>query len=95
MRAATLALLVLSAASCGGCKRSSASPNEQPPPGEAWLDDKQISEQKIEIATVDEQDVDDTVLASGKVTFDDARVSHVFSLSPARSSRSSRSSVKS
>ena len=64
---------------CQGCKRSSATTEPQPPPGEAWLSDKQIAEQKIQIAPVDDQDVDDTVLASGKVTFDDSRVSHVFS----------------
>ncbi|MGH7286126.1 MAG: efflux RND transporter periplasmic adaptor subunit [Polyangiaceae bacterium] len=75
----TLVLLTFALASCQGCKRSSATPEPQPPPGEAWLTDQQIAEQKIEIATVDDQDVDDTVNASGKVTFDDSRVSHVFS----------------
>ena len=34
---------------------------------------------KIVVATVDEQDVDDTILTSGKVAFDDTRVAHVFS----------------
>lgn len=74
-----LASLVLSAASCSGCKKSSAKTEAHAPPGEAWLDDKQLAEQKIQIAPVEEQDVDDTVLASGKVTFDDSRVSHVYS----------------
>ncbi|HEX7663013.1 MAG TPA: efflux RND transporter periplasmic adaptor subunit [Polyangiaceae bacterium] len=77
--AVVLASLVLATASCSGCKKSSAKTEAQAPPGEAWLDDKQLAEQKIQVATVDEQDVDDTVLASGKVTFDDARVSHVYS----------------
>ncbi|MEO8796483.1 MAG: efflux RND transporter periplasmic adaptor subunit [Polyangiaceae bacterium] len=74
-----LASLVLSAASCFGCKKSSAKTEAHAPPGEAWLDDKQLAEQKIQVATVEEQDVDDTVLASGKVTFDDSRVSHIYS----------------
>ncbi len=74
-----LASLVLSAASCSGCKKSSAKTEAHAPPGEAWLDDKQLAEQKIQVATVEEQDVDDTVLASGKVTFDDSRVSHIYS----------------
>lgn len=75
----TLILLTFALASCQGCKKSGATTEPQAPPGEAWLTDKQLAEQKIEIATVDDQDVDDTVLASGKVTFDDSRVSHVFS----------------
>ena len=34
---------------------------------------------KIEVAAVAEQDVDDTILTSGRVTFDDLRSAHVFS----------------
>ena len=71
--------MVLLGAASSGCKKSSAKTEAQPPAGEAWLDDKQITEQKIAVEAVDEQDVDDTVLASGKVAFDDERVTHVFS----------------
>ncbi|MEO8877713.1 MAG: efflux RND transporter periplasmic adaptor subunit [Polyangiaceae bacterium] len=74
-----LVSVLLAGASSAGCKKSLAKTEAQPPPGEAWLDDKQITEQKIAIETVEEQNVDDTVLASGKVAFDDARVTHVFS----------------
>lgn len=75
----TVLMLGMTIVGCQGCKKSGAMTEPQPPPGEAWLNDKQISEQKIQISTVEDQDVDDTVLASGKVTFDDSRVSHVFS----------------
>jgi cobalt-zinc-cadmium efflux system membrane fusion protein len=70
---------LLATASCASCKKSSATTEAQPPAGQAWLDDKQITEQKITIETVDEQDVDDTVLASGTVTFNDQLVTKVFS----------------
>ena len=75
----TVLMLGVTVVGCQGCKRSGATTEPQAPPGEAWLSDKQMAEQKIQVATVDDQDVDDTVLASGKVTFDDSRVSHVFS----------------
>jgi len=44
-----------------------------------WLTQQQVADAKIEVATLDEQDVDDTIVTSGKVTFDDLRVQHVFS----------------
>jgi cobalt-zinc-cadmium efflux system membrane fusion protein len=64
-----------------GCTRSAAKPkNEpQPPLGEVWLTDAQITEAKVKVEPLDEQDVDDVIVTSGKVAFDDLRVSHVFS----------------
>src|SRR6185295_13945617 len=34
---------------------------------------------KIVVATVEEQDTDDTILTSGRVVFDDTRVAHIMS----------------
>jgi cobalt-zinc-cadmium efflux system membrane fusion protein len=46
---------------------------------EVLLTPTQVRDAQIETAPVAIQDVDDTILASGKVTFDDQLVSHVFS----------------
>ena len=64
-----------------GCHRSAAQSNArvEAPPGEVWLTDAQIAEAKLKIEPLDEQLVDDVVLTSGKVAFDDAHVGHVFS----------------
>lgn len=54
-------------------------PAPQKPAGEVWLSDAQIDEAKLRIEPLAEQDVDDVVLTSGHLTFDDAHVAHVFS----------------
>jgi len=78
-----IAAVVPLSAGVVGCKASaghaSASPGPQPPPGEAWLTPQQVSDAKIEVQPADEQDVDDTILSSGRVTFDDQRVAHIYS----------------
>lgn len=74
--------LVLAVVALTGCARSKVrkeDPSAPVPRGEVWLTDAQVAEAKVKVAPLDEQDVDDVVLASGKVSFDDARVSHVFS----------------
>jgi cobalt-zinc-cadmium efflux system membrane fusion protein len=49
------------------------------PAGEAWISPKQIDDAHITVAPVGEHDVGGAIVTSGKVTFDDLRVSHVFS----------------
>ena len=71
------AILILVAAGCGGHASSAAQPT--PPAGEAWLTPQQVKNANLQIAPVADQDVGGAVVASGKVTFDDLRVSHVFS----------------
>jgi cobalt-zinc-cadmium efflux system membrane fusion protein len=61
------------------CHRSSSAAQPQPPAGEAWLTGQQVQNAKLVIAEVKDQDVGGAVVTSGKVTFDDLRVSHVFS----------------
>jgi cobalt-zinc-cadmium efflux system membrane fusion protein len=71
------ALLFLSS-----CHRAEAQPPAamaQPPSDEIWLTPKQIAEAKIEVAPLAEQDVDDKILTSGRIAFDDLRVSHIYS----------------
>lgn len=65
---------------CAACRHEAvAAENAEAPPGQAWLTETQIRDAKIVIQPVDEQNVDDTILTSGKVVFDDTRVAHVVS----------------
>jgi cobalt-zinc-cadmium efflux system membrane fusion protein len=74
--------LVLSALSATGCHKSQAASEPaqaQPPPGEVWLSQQQVLDAKIDVQEVTGQDVDDTILTSGRVALDDLRSGHVFS----------------
>ena len=66
-----------------GCRQSQAaaepSTTPQPPPGQVWLTAAQVKEAKINVESVGEQDVDDTILTSGTVTLEDQLTGHVFS----------------
>jgi cobalt-zinc-cadmium efflux system membrane fusion protein len=73
-----VALLLLVAAGCSG-HSSSAATQPQPPSGEAWLTAQQVKNAGLVVQPVADQDVGGAVVTSGKVTFDDLRVSHVFS----------------
>jgi cobalt-zinc-cadmium efflux system membrane fusion protein len=50
-----------------------------PPPGEVWLTPQQVKDAQIEVQTVGPQDVDDTILTSGRVALEDVLSGHVFS----------------
>lgn len=71
--------LPLATAGCGRGASAHTETHADPPIGEVWLTDAQIAEAKMKIEPLDEQDVDDVILTSGKVAFDDAHVNHVFS----------------
>jgi membrane fusion protein, heavy metal efflux system len=49
------------------------------PPGEVWLTAAQVADARIEIVTIGDQNVDDTILTAGTVTLDDQLTGHVFS----------------
>jgi cobalt-zinc-cadmium efflux system membrane fusion protein len=69
------------AAMTAACHRSEAAPEPagpQPPPGQVWLTAQQAKDAKIEVQTIAEQDLDDTILTSGRVTLEDLRSAHVF-----------------
>jgi cobalt-zinc-cadmium efflux system membrane fusion protein len=78
--ASTFASLVtlLAGAACHDPPSSAATP---PPgaPNEVLVGKEQIAQMKIAVATVGLEDVDDSVLASGKVAFQDQKLIHVFS----------------
>ena len=74
-----LAALGPALASCNRGASAHTETRPEPPPGEVWLTDAQVTEAKMKIEPLDEQDVDDVIVTSGKVAFDDAHVNHVFS----------------
>src|SRR5215472_18070682 len=76
-----LAIGLLASGLWSGCHNSQASVAQgaEPPPGEVWLTPAQVSEAKITVEEIGDQDVDDTILTSGKVTFEDIKVGHVYS----------------
>ncbi|HWE27637.1 MAG TPA: efflux RND transporter periplasmic adaptor subunit [Polyangia bacterium] len=78
MKHLTTLVLLLGAAGCGG-RTSNAATQAQPPAGEAWLTTQQVKNANLVVAPVVDQDVGGAVVTPGKVTFDDLRVSHVFS----------------
>lgn len=79
MRAAVVIVasaLCVTAPACG--RHAGKSSSEEPPASEVWLTDAQVAEAKVKTAPLEEQTVDDVVVTSGKVTFDELRVNHVF-----------------
>jgi cobalt-zinc-cadmium efflux system membrane fusion protein len=65
-----------------GCKKAQAQgagPEARPPADEVWLTGAEVEEGKIELSTLAEEKVEDAIVMSGRVTFDDLLVAHVFS----------------
>jgi cobalt-zinc-cadmium efflux system membrane fusion protein len=64
-----------------GCNKHIVAVAESPeaPAGEVWLTSGQGQGMKLKVETVSEQMVDDTIISSGRIAFDDTRVAHVFS----------------
>jgi cobalt-zinc-cadmium efflux system membrane fusion protein len=81
--AALAAVGVGMAAVVAGCQphgpAAAAATGNDPPAGEAWLTQDQVNQAHIAVAPLQDEDVDDTILSSGRVTFDDQRVAHIFS----------------
>ena len=76
--------LLLSAAAVaplGGCRSAPAATNAlpQPPDGEVWLTAQQIRDAKVRIEPVAGHAVGNEIVTSGKVSFDDLRVAHIYS----------------
>jgi membrane fusion protein, heavy metal efflux system len=78
-RIGVIALLGALQWSCHKSQAATEPAGPQPPSGQVWLTPTQVNDAKIEMQTVTEHDVDDTILTSGKVTLDDLRSGHVFS----------------
>jgi cobalt-zinc-cadmium efflux system membrane fusion protein len=76
--ASGLLALAGAASSCHKSEAASEPTAAQPPPGQVWLTPQQAKDAKIEVQTVAEQDVDDTILTSGRVSLEDMRSAHIF-----------------
>jgi membrane fusion protein, heavy metal efflux system len=70
--------LSLFGAGCQGSSHAAERAAPKPPRGEVWLTADQVKDAQIAVQTVQEQAVDDAILTSGRVAFDDAQVAHVF-----------------
>jgi cobalt-zinc-cadmium efflux system membrane fusion protein len=89
MRIPYVSLFVVSlAALVPACRSAPASPAAaEPPNGEVWLTEQQVADAHLTIEPVAVHTVGNDVVTSGKVTFDDLRVAHVFSPVTGRVSR--------
>jgi cobalt-zinc-cadmium efflux system membrane fusion protein len=75
-------LAALSATFLFGCQNPRAATRTVEPlasQGEVWLTPQQIKDASIQVQTVTDRSVDDTILTSGRVALDDLRSAHVFS----------------
>jgi cobalt-zinc-cadmium efflux system membrane fusion protein len=63
-----------------GCKEAAGStPQESVHNGQVALSAEEIRQTNITVETLSEQDIDDTLVTSARVTFEDIKVGHVFS----------------
>lgn len=74
-------LTVLACTSAVACHSPQAATQTGPkvPPGQVWLTPDQVTKDGIQTVMVDTRDVDATLMTSGRVTFDDLRVAHIYS----------------
>jgi len=74
----SLALVSMLFAGCERASHAQATP-ATPPVNEVWITQKQSEETSITTTPVEVRAVPNTLAATGRVTFSDARVAHVFS----------------
>ena len=77
MRASLFLCLALSY--LAACHDAAPAAPAAPPPGESWLTEAQVKEAHMTVAPVGESEIGATVVTSGRITFDDVRVAHIFS----------------
>ncbi len=75
------AALLGAAVPLAGCQSAPAATKHevQPPQDEVWLTEQQVRDAKVQMQAVGKHPVGNEIVTSGKVAFDDLRVSHVFS----------------
>jgi cobalt-zinc-cadmium efflux system membrane fusion protein len=75
-----MAAALAAAAAAAGCESKAATPpRPEPPEGEVWMTGDQVRDAHVHVEPVVNRPVGNEVVTSGKVTFDDLRVSHVYS----------------
>jgi membrane fusion protein, heavy metal efflux system len=73
---------------CAGCKEAESSATESKvPSGDVSMSLDAIKQANIVVEPASEQEIDDTLVTSGRVTFEDIKVGHVFSPVTGRVSR--------
>jgi cobalt-zinc-cadmium efflux system membrane fusion protein len=72
-------LCVITVLFAAACTPSRAATQQGLPPGEVWLTTDELTAAGVVSERVDQHDVDDVLLTSGRVAFDEARVAHVVS----------------
>src|SRR6516164_5063329 len=78
--AASAVLLGLALLPITACKpKPTAAISADAPAGEVWITSQQAAGMKLKVETVEEKSVDDTIVSSGRIAFDDTRVAHIFS----------------
>src|SRR5271154_6162536 len=70
---------VLAALALAGCKSEDAAAESKAPTGEVAMTLDAIKQANIVVEPASEQEIDDTLVTSGRVTFEDIKVGHVFS----------------
>jgi len=73
--------VVLLGAATLGCPgvASTTTPGSGIPPGEVWVTPQKVQEDKVEVGAVAEEDLDKTLTTSGRITFEDIKVGHLYS----------------
>ncbi|HEY8091081.1 MAG TPA: efflux RND transporter periplasmic adaptor subunit, partial [Polyangiaceae bacterium] len=72
-------LLILLAVAAVGCSHTEAAPASPLPPGEVWLSAADVARNHVEEDTVQLRGLDDILVSSGRLSFDEGRVAHVIS----------------
>ncbi len=67
------------------CSRTSEAKSITTPSGQVWLTSTQMKNAKLEMGSVAARNLRNTLVTTGKVSFDDLHVSHVFHRLPAKS----------
>ena len=78
MHNVVLGALVVAPLLAGCSSHSEGAVAPTTPPGEAWLTQEQVT-RKLKVDTIDDRPVGGIIPASGKIAFNDAHVTHVFS----------------
>jgi cobalt-zinc-cadmium efflux system membrane fusion protein len=72
-------LALASLPALAGCRESASAAEPTKESGVAWLTPEQIRTAQIQVAPCAEHPVDEVVATTGRVTFDDQRVAHIYS----------------
>ena len=76
-----LVVVVVVTMTGAGCRRATeeAASSTSAPPGEVWLSREQVQGARITISPLEVKELGSAVSTSGKVTFDDLKVTRIFS----------------